>query len=72
MTNSGMSFLWDFVVNIGIIFRIKTSHSRYVSCFGPRMKMFTKVFYWGEAEVKYHASMLMYKGTYYDMNNAIL
>ena len=36
--------------------RIKTGHSNLVSCFAPRMRVLAKVFYRGEAEVKYRAS----------------
>ena len=36
--------------------RIKTGHSNFVSCFGPRMRALAKVFYRGVSEVKYRAS----------------
>ena len=42
-------------------FNIKTGHSNLVSCFGSRMRALAKVFYRGEAEVKYRASARIWR-----------
>ena len=40
----------------GIFVGLRPVIPNLVSCFGPRMRVLAKVFYRGEAEVKYHAS----------------